>query len=186
MLSQTERAKRKAQSERDKKIQQRQAQSVRDKKEYQRKAQVENHKKEQTRKAQSKRDKELHRQHEQSTRGQDQSQQLKQQNSASSILPQPKSIHQNQFGLKVLSEPDREESNVDVVAVHGIGANPDYTWTTSSVNWLQHCSMLPQALPKARIMRFGYASQWFGEETIRQSLSSIANSFLSALCEERE
>ena len=173
MLCKAERDKRKAQSKRDKMAQQRQAQSERDKKEYQRRAQ-------------SKHDLELHRRHEQSLRGQIQSQQLKQQSSALSALPQPTPILPSQLGLKVLSGPNREESNVDVVAVHGIGANPDYTWMISGVNWLQDPSMLPQALPKARIMRFGYASRWFGEETIRQSLPSIANSFLSALCEERE
>ena len=183
MLSKAEQAKRKAQSERDKKIQQSRVQSERDKKEHQRKAQVERHRIEQLRKEQSKRDKELY---QQALRGQDQSQQLKQQDSISSILPQLPQILPQQLGLKVLFEPDSAESIVDVVAVHGIGANPDFTWITSGVNWLQHRSMLPQALPKARIMRFGYASRWFGEETIRQTLPSIADSFLFALREERE
>ncbi|SRR6266516_3739064 len=73
-----------------------------------------------------------------------------------------------------------------VVAVHGIGANPDYTWTTSGVNWLEAEEMLPKAIPTARIMRFGYESRWFGENPIKQRLSTVAESLLRALKSERK
>jgi hypothetical protein len=70
--------------------------------------------------------------------------------------------------------------------VHGIGANPDYTWTTSAVNWLEKSDMLPLSHPKARIMRFGYDSQWFGEHAVKQRLSTVAESLLLALKAERK
>ena len=38
--------------------------------------------------------------------------------------------------------------------------------------------MLPQLCPYARIMAFGYESQWFGEYAIRQTLSPVAKSLL--------
>ena len=54
---------------------------------------------------------------------------------------------------------------ISVVAIHGIGANADTTWSKNGVNWLEHEEMLPcfNAIPDARIMRFAYESQWLGE-----------------------
>ncbi|GAW17430.1 hypothetical protein ANO14919_068870 [Xylariales sp. No.14919] len=75
-------------------------------------------------------------------------------------------------GIKVLYENvedrvGRAGQGIDIVAVHGIGADPDTTWsgkgpTGERVNWLVDSTMLPKAVPNARIMRFGYKSNWFG------------------------
>ena len=46
--------------------------------------------------------------------------------------------------------------------------------------------MLPDVLPKARILRFGYNSQWFGDSAIKQRLSTVAESLLHALRSERK
>ena len=46
--------------------------------------------------------------------------------------------------------------------------------------------MLPQLCPYARIMAFGYESQWFGEYAIRQTLSPVAKSLLFSLRHERK
>ena len=97
---------------------------------------------------------------------------------------QPDRIPPEQLGLSVLYVPDLEDPAIDVVAVHGIGANPDWTWTINKVNWLEHRDMLPHAIPRARIMRFGYDSQWFGEDPIKQRLSTVAEELLSCLREE--
>ena len=96
-----------------------------------------------------------------------------------------------------------------VVAVHGIGADPDWTWTASETdeeakvrakkmkvaveeiekirtNWLEAPNMLPKVIPKARIMRFGYESHWFGDTAVKQSVSSVADILLQRLVQKRK
>jgi len=75
-----------------------------------------------------------------------------------------------------------------VVAVHGIGQHPDETWVhgSSGTNWLRDEDMLPATLEKARIMRFGYLSIWFGKDAIRQSLADVARELLYSLKDERK
>lgn len=46
--------------------------------------------------------------------------------------------------------------------------------------------MLPAVASHARIMRYGYQSQWFGEEPIRQNVSIVAPRLLLALKLQRE
>ncbi|CAI7582039.1 unnamed protein product [Penicillium bialowiezense] len=68
------------------------------------------------------------------------------------------------WDLKVLVEPSEQENIIDIVAVHGIGADPSDTWAHREtwVDWLQNKEMLPKIFPNARIMRFDYDSKWFG------------------------
>lgn len=91
-----------------------------------------------------------------------------------------------------------------IVAVHGIGAHPTYSWLYSEristasqdrghdatlkreVHWLKDEDMLPRACPESRIMTFGYESQWFGDGAIKQKLSSVADTLLKALRSERK
>jgi hypothetical protein len=72
-----------------------------------------------------------------------------------------------------------------IVAVHGIGADPDETWLQAGVSWLEHVDMLPQAVPSARIMRFGYESRWLGPEAVKQRLSAVAERLLRSLLSSR-
>lgn len=85
-----------------------------------------------------------------------------------------------------------------IVAVHGIGALPEKTWTfrhldpknankvIQRVNWLSDETMLPSEFPKARIMTYGYDSVWYGEAPPRQSLDDIATEVLMELVQARE
>ena len=68
-----------------------------------------------------------------------------------------------------------------VIAVHGIGADPDRTWTTNKGNLLKDRHMLPESIPNSRIMRFGYASQWLGKEAINQRLPLVSEQLLHSL-----
>jgi hypothetical protein len=81
-----------------------------------------------------------------------------------------------------------------IVAVHGLGAHPDDSWCKNvstaeeprRVNWLVEDSMLPAVAPHARIMRYGYKSEWFGKQTTQQTVSTVANRLLLALRRKRK
>ena len=99
------------------------------------------------------------------------------------------------IGLKILRDaPADAIEPVDIVAVHGIGAHPDETWSKNVgtadnprwVNWLVDESMLPAVAPQARIMRYGYQSQWFGKGAMRQKASIVAQRLLLTLRRKRE
>jgi len=103
--------------------------------------------------------------------------------------PTPREIKASQIGLRVWVQPkETDDVELDVVAVHGLGQDPDETWVheTTGINWLKHEKMLPSALKKARIMRFGYNSVWFGDNAIKQSLATVARKLLSTLKGQRE
>lgn len=84
------------------------------------------------------------------------------------------------------------------MAIHGKGVHPANTWSTlrssnldrkdptSWTNWLDDNEMLPAAFPKARILRFGYRSDWFGEAAIKTRAASIAEGLLAELQSARK
>ena len=85
-------------------------------------------------------------------------------------------------------------SSPSIVAIHGLGAHPDDSWCKNTgtrespqwVNWLNDKSMLPVVAPNARIMRYGYESQWFGKEAMQQSASTVAERLLRTLKRKRK
>ncbi|KAK6337892.1 hypothetical protein TWF696_001370 [Orbilia brochopaga] len=109
-------------------------------------------------------------------------------------LPQ-RTIDSEELGFKTLYEyEDQDEITIDIIAVHGLAADPDWTWTFPSelpdgtkkeVNWLKDKDMLQAALPKSRIMRFGYDSMWYGAGAVKQRLANLANELLTDLKYER-
>ncbi|KAI0435852.1 hypothetical protein F4803DRAFT_544220 [Xylaria telfairii] len=99
-----------------------------------------------------------------------------------------KPLDPRRIGLHKLFEPEEvEDIQVDILAIHGIGANPDSTWVdrTTQVNWLNGPTMLPDAMPNARIMAYNYESSWFGENAVKQSLRGVAEKLLRAIIEAR-
>jgi len=82
-----------------------------------------------------------------------------------------------------------------IVAIHGIGAHPDDTWTTSLttedgqrtyISWLTEKRMLPAVATNARIMRYGYKSAWFGKEPMQAKVTDVATRLLDSLTMKRE
>jgi hypothetical protein len=71
------------------------------------------------------------------------------------------------------------------VAVHGLGGDEITTWThpKSKAFWLK--DFLPQQIPDARIMTFGYnAAAAFGQSTAE--IFNHAKSLLASLVDKRE
>jgi hypothetical protein len=125
---------------------------------------------------------------------------------------QVRAVTNDDIGLKVLHEAPVEaaqsieyvylhyllaQTNTglsSIVAIHGLGAHPDESWCANAgtresprwVNWLEEESMLPAVVPNARIMRYGYQSQWFGKEMMQQSVSTVAERLLRALKRTRK
>ncbi len=74
------------------------------------------------------------------------------------------------------------------VAVYGLAVHPTKSWVhpKTRANWLSNKNMLPAALPKARIMAFGYKSYWFGDDAVRQSIDAVSGQLLTALDDKRK
>jgi hypothetical protein len=79
-------------------------------------------------------------------------------------------------------------SLLSIVAVPGIAVHPMRTWVhrKTKVNWLMDETMLPAAVPRARIAVFGYKSYWFGDDAVKQSLHGVAGQLLCALDDKRK
>ncbi|KAF5673263.1 nb-arc domain-containing protein [Fusarium denticulatum] len=92
-------------------------------------------------------------------------------------------------GLKTYyTPPQGQDTNIDIVAVHGLGVNPIDTWNhhASKRNWLSDKDMLPSELPDARIMSYCYNSQWIGDNAVKSSLEGVAAKLLRSLGHERK
>ncbi|KAF6795433.1 ankyrin domain protein, partial [Colletotrichum musicola] len=57
-----------------------------------------------------------------------------------------------------------------IIAVHGLGANVDWSWTWKDpktpgrhVKWLQDPDMLPTVVPRSRILLYNYNSRWHAD-----------------------
>src|ERR1700709_2784469 len=73
-----------------------------------------------------------------------------------------KSLGAERLGLFVLANQDENDPEaIDIVAIHGLNGHWENTWRTTTqnggrVNWLRE--FLPQQVPRARVMSFGYDS----------------------------
>lgn len=62
------------------------------------------------------------------------------------------------FGLQVIIPGT--DPIVDIVVLHGLGGHPQGSFTATvdgfDVCWLSHPDLLPAALPRGRVLTFGY------------------------------
>lgn len=65
-----------------------------------------------------------------------------------------------------------------IVAIPGLGANPEWTWVREKVHWLRDSNMLASRVPNSRISVFQYQSQWFGKGSVDQRLENVADQLL--------
>ncbi|GAB7336306.1 hypothetical protein MBLNU13_g09051t1 [Cladosporium sp. NU13] len=97
-----------------------------------------------------------------------------------------------------VSEKSTEETIVDIVAIHGKGANPARTWQSlrsldldrnkqeNWIDWIQDKKMLPTVFVASRIFKYGYPSDWFGENALKTRAASIAEGLLDQLKDFRK
>ncbi|ORY18174.1 hypothetical protein BCR34DRAFT_554346 [Clohesyomyces aquaticus] len=90
------------------------------------------------------------------------------------------------LGLEQLYPPDEPmkpstKFAFEIIAIPGLGANPEWTWKKDKVHWLKDGNMLARKVPNARISVFQYQSQWFGRGAVDQKLDNVANQLLYAL-----
>ncbi|KAJ8111792.1 hypothetical protein ONZ43_g5537 [Nemania bipapillata] len=102
------------------------------------------------------------------------------------MASQPKRSAEIKLGLDILYEPNDTENAVDIVAVHGLGANPEKSWqydpgTGQVFDWLQDREGLPNDSPDSRIMRFAYGSAYQGQFKMKQYIGNIAAGLLNHL-----
>ena len=67
-----------------------------------------------------------------------------------------------------------------IIAVHGLGGHAIDTWTHPSTGKLWLRDFLPDAIPDARIMTFGYDSRVVGSKSVI-GIAENANSLLTQL-----
>ncbi|KAK4573995.1 hypothetical protein LTR86_001756 [Recurvomyces mirabilis] len=114
-------------------------------------------------------------------------------------------------GIKTFHEDPYAE--VDILAVPGLGANPEECWTWNapssgkqarptksnvvpdpadgnnarqSFNWIRDESGLHSLFPKSRILLCDYASAWRGRLKVRATMKSICTALLDDLVEKRK
>lgn len=82
-------------------------------------------------------------------------------------------------------------SNVDIVIVPGLSADPVECWRSrnkdSDFNWTTHKDGLQNEFREARLLLYKYESAYHGGFKVKQqSLTNLANALLSGLQSKRE
>ncbi|KAL1794340.1 hypothetical protein ACET3X_007761 [Alternaria dauci] len=93
-------------------------------------------------------------------------------------------------GLNVLYPSDEQATSkfsikVEIIAIPGLGADPEYTWKKGKVHWLRDANMLPKKIPNAKISVFQYQSQWFGKGSVDERIDNVATKLLHGLDRSR-
>lgn len=73
-----------------------------------------------------------------------------------------------------------------VVAIHGLDGHPEQSWTTKKGTlWLR--DLLPQKLPHARVLTYGYDAYTRGRKQLaNESIHDLAKDLVSSLTLKRQ
>ncbi|KAI0377723.1 hypothetical protein F5Y04DRAFT_171762 [Hypomontagnella monticulosa] len=94
--------------------------------------------------------------------------------------------------IRPLVEPDHV--GLDIVAVYGLGAHPEYTWMaeppsggtpSEKINWLSHKDFLTRDFRGARVLLWAYNADWFMDASLSRAPDK-ASTFIRALSEYRQ
>ena len=97
-------------------------------------------------------------------------------------------------GLEVLYAGENGDATVDIIAVPGLGSNPDTAFDSfkktsdgrTQFNWLTDDKGLRDKFPTARVLLYKAESRWIKEAAVNQSMKNLASNLLTAILSKRE
>ncbi|KAI9931072.1 hypothetical protein MW887_010729 [Aspergillus wentii] len=89
--------------------------------------------------------------------------------------------------IKLYEEDDNTDRGVDIVAVHGVGEDSIIAWTDLDTRTLWLKDLLPESLPFARVLTFGYQSEpaFFRGRGFVEKIQGHATTLVAALESDR-
>ncbi|KAJ4423231.1 hypothetical protein N0V82_002092 [Gnomoniopsis sp. IMI 355080] len=82
-------------------------------------------------------------------------------------------------------DTDQLGTDVDLIAIHGLGGHPSDTWTCGRKNWL--CDFLPSEISALRVLTFGYNSTTaFNGSSPGSGITEVAQNLLDAIIRLRQ
>ncbi|KAF2276959.1 uncharacterized protein EI97DRAFT_304374 [Westerdykella ornata] len=90
-------------------------------------------------------------------------------------------------GVKQLYPPETatNPTNIDIVFVPGLGANPEESWKKGDFNWASDKNGTAKDYPNARVLLYLYESAFHGPLKVDQFMDNIAKGLLHALQSKR-
>jgi hypothetical protein len=97
-------------------------------------------------------------------------------------------------GLEVLYPGEQDNITVDIIAVPGLGSNPDTAFDSfrttpdgkTQFNWLTDDKGLRYEFPTARVLLYKSESRWIKDAAVNQSMSNLARNLLTSIWSKRE
>jgi triacylglycerol esterase/lipase EstA (alpha/beta hydrolase family) len=97
-------------------------------------------------------------------------------------------------GLEVLYPGEKDNVIVDIIAVPGLGSNPDTAFDSflktpdgkTQFNWLTDDKGLRYEFPGARVLLYKSESRWIKDAAVNQSMSNLARNLLTSILSKRE
>ncbi|CAH0021548.1 unnamed protein product [Clonostachys rhizophaga] len=90
------------------------------------------------------------------------------------------------LGIKVLHSPEPcDVDNFSIVFIHGLSGDREKTWTGPNQTEPWPKTILPDRLPTARMLVFGYDAKWLKDSSSRNRVQEHASNLLASLGRHR-